>query len=148
MSQQNKYRDADKNLYSLPVSLKIKSVGEVELGVTGTEPVTLIDLDVGEICVSKQEVSTEGQMFSISFKTPGVYGVFCIPSSMTPLQVNADLSTLLYFMQGSANSFWLTEVLDESPLKVTLPFKNLSLGTDDNYVSMADHFYFLIIRFS
>ena len=123
MSQQNKYRDADKNLYSLPLSLKIKSVDEVEI--TDTLSPTL-DLEVGEMIISKEITLAENYLPSFFVTTPGTYVTVAIPKVGSLVGSGFDLTSVT-MAHAITNNYLVTTVTDTKYVTVfTFPIKYLN----------------------
>ena len=145
MSQQNKYRDADKNLYDFPVSLKIKSVDEIESGGT-------VDLEVGEICISKSIEFKTTQIFQASVVNPGLYGVFNIPDSL-PSAIdndNGQVGRVIAFSRAFATSFRFFKVSSDLTIKSTVSFGSVATpgAKVENYVFISYQMRVMIIRFA
>lgn len=128
MSQQNKYRDADKNLYSLPLSLKIKSVDEVEI--TDTSVPTL-DLEVGEMIISKEitlkEITlAENYVPSIKVTTPGTYVIVAIPKDGSLIGSGFDLNSIV-LAHAITNNYLVSTITNTQDVTTfTFPIKYLN----------------------
>lgn len=123
MSRQNKYRDADKNLYSLPLSLKIKSVDEVEI--TDTSSPTL-DLEVGEMIISKEITLAEDYLPSFNVTTPGTYVVVAIPKNGSLIVSGFDLTSVM-LAHAITNNYLVTTITNTQYVTTfTFPIKYLN----------------------
>lgn len=123
MSQQNKYRDADKNLYSLPLSLKIKSVDEVEIPDTSFPT---LDLEVGEMIISKEITLAKNYLPSFFVTTPGTYVIMAIPKIGSLVNINSDLTSVM-LAHAITNNYLVTTVTDTKYVTTfTFPIKYLN----------------------
>lgn len=142
MSQQNKYRDADKNLYSLPVGLKIKSVDEVEFSDTSFPT---LDLEVGEMIISKEATFENAYLVTMSVTTPGTYMIVAVPHGMPVNMSNDAALSSVILANGISNSYSVTTVTDTKyVISFTFPFKYLG----ESYLFVYKTMRVMVIRFS
>lgn len=138
MSQQNKYRDADKNLYSLPVCLKIKSVDEVESGGT-------IDLEVGEMIISKEVTFENVYLLTLSVTTPGTYMVMALPQGM-PVNMSNDSNIGSFVLANGLTNSYSVVTVEDVKYGISFTFPSKFLG--ENYLFVYKTMRVMVIRLS